>query len=32
VEDDAATRRLRRLQMLRLMLQQAQLAKELKKR
>jgi len=31
VEDDAAARRLRRLQMLRLMLQQAQLAKESKK-
>ena len=32
VEDDAAARRLRRLQMLRLMLQQAQLAKDAKDR
>ena len=31
VEDDATAKRLRRLQMLKLMLQQAQLAKELKK-
>ena len=31
VEDDATAKRLRRLQMLKLMLQQAQLAKDLKK-